>query len=193
MRRSAAETREHVLAVTHELFYRRGIRAVGVDRIASESSVGPTTLYRLFPSKDVLVAAYVRRADRLYRAWFTPAAATDGRSARQRILAVFDALGEHLVPATRRGCPFHLVLAEFPDPQLAAHRLAVAHERWVRHRFHDLTAELAREADVADPAALADHLTLVAEGALAMVAFLEPGATARAARSLVLRLLPPEP
>ena len=55
----AAETREHVLAVAHELFYWHGIRATGVDAIAAEAEVAPTTLYRLFASKDDLIAAYI--------------------------------------------------------------------------------------------------------------------------------------
>ena len=53
-RRTAAETREHVLAVAHELFYWHGIRATGVDAIAAEAKVTPATLYRLFASKDDL-------------------------------------------------------------------------------------------------------------------------------------------
>lgn len=61
MPRSAADTREHVLEVARELFYWHGIRATGVDRIATEADVSPTTLYRLFTSKDDLVAAYVER------------------------------------------------------------------------------------------------------------------------------------
>jgi AcrR family transcriptional regulator len=63
--RSAAQTREHVLGVAHELFYWHGIRATGVDRVAAEAAVAPTTLYRLFASKDDLIAAYIARASLL--------------------------------------------------------------------------------------------------------------------------------
>jgi AcrR family transcriptional regulator len=66
-RRTAAQTREHVLAIANELFYWHGIRATGIDAVAAEAGVAPTTLYRLFASKDDLIAAYVERADRLYR------------------------------------------------------------------------------------------------------------------------------
>ena len=72
-RRSADETRAHVLAVAHELFYWQGIRAIGVDRIAAEAEIAPTTLYRLFASKDDLIAAYVERAHEAYREWFRTA------------------------------------------------------------------------------------------------------------------------
>src|SRR5690242_11999150 len=70
MPRSSAETREHVLGVAHELFYWHGIRATGVDRVAVAAGVAPTTLYRLFASKDDLIGAYIERADGLYREWF---------------------------------------------------------------------------------------------------------------------------
>ena len=82
MPRSSAETREHVLGVAHELFYWHGIRATGVDRVASAAGVAPTTLYRLFTSKDDLVAAYIERADRLYREWFDASAAVGGPDPR---------------------------------------------------------------------------------------------------------------
>ena len=72
-RRSSAQTRERVLDVTHELFYWHGIHATGVDAVASVAEVAPTTLYRLFGSKDGLVAAYVERAGAVYREWFDQA------------------------------------------------------------------------------------------------------------------------
>jgi len=115
-RRSSAATREHVLAVAHELFYWQGIRATGVDRVAAEAGVGPTTLYRLFASKDDLVAAYVARNDAGYRAWLREVTAPEAGSPRERILGLFDALLEQVQPELCRGCPFLMALAEFPDP-----------------------------------------------------------------------------
>jgi len=106
MPRSSAETREHVLGVAHELFYWHGIRATGVDRVAVAAGVAPTTLYRLFASKDDLIGAYIERADRLYRDWFDAAAAAGGPDPRRQILAVFDALDEQVQPQHCRGCPF---------------------------------------------------------------------------------------
>src|SRR5882724_4029289 len=154
MRRTAAESREHVLAVAHELFYWEGIRATGVDRIAQQAGVAPTTLYRLFASKDDLVAAYVDRAHEGYREWFAEAVASGGDDPRQRIFALFDALTEQVQPGRCRGCPFLMALAEFPDPQSAPHRNAVAMKTWVRARI----GELAAAVSATGPATLADHL-----------------------------------
>jgi len=60
-RRPAAETRQHILDVAEELFYWQGIHATGIDRIVVEAEVAPTTLYRLFGSKDDLMVAFVIR------------------------------------------------------------------------------------------------------------------------------------
>ncbi|MCM3921165.1 TetR/AcrR family transcriptional regulator [Frankia sp. AiPs1] len=211
-RRSAAETREHVLAVAHELFYWQGIRATGVDTLAARAGVAPTTLYRLFAAKDDLVAAYVERAGALYRQWFTDAAQAGGTSPRARILAVFDALVDQTRPDRCRGCPFLMALAEIPDPQAPAHRHAVAAKAWVRDQFAAMTAALAApgthatpaDADPtthgadpathgADPASgsreLADRLVLIMEGVYASVAALGADGPAQHARDLVRFLL----
>src|SRR3954449_7344012 len=111
-RRTAAQTREHVLAVAHELFFRHGIPRPGVDAIAAAAGVAPTTLYRLFASKDDLIAAYIERADRLYQEWFTGVVEAAGADPRARILALFDALAEQVQPHQCRGCPFLMALAE---------------------------------------------------------------------------------
>jgi AcrR family transcriptional regulator len=184
-RRSSAETREHVLQVTHDLFYWQGIRAVGVDRIAAEAGVAPTTLYRLFASKDDLVAAYVERADREYREWFD--GATSGDSPRERILSLFDELAVQTQPDRCRGCPFQMALTEFPDPAIAAHRNAAANKAWVRERLGELTGELA----VADPEALADRLALLMEGVYASVQALGSEGPSREARAFAEAILPP--
>jgi len=188
-RRTAAQTREHVLEVAHELFYWNGIRVTGVDSIAAAARVAPTTLYRLFASKDDLVAAYVERADRLYREWMTEATAPDVGSPRERILALFDALDEQVQPQRCRGCPFLMALGEFPDPRLPAHARAVATKAWVQGRLRELTDALAAAEPVRDPEALADQLAIVMEGVYASAQALGADGPARRARAIAETLM----
>jgi AcrR family transcriptional regulator len=190
MRRSAADTREHVLQVAHELFYWHGIRATGIDRVAAAADVAPPTLYRLFASKDDLIAAYVERADRLYREWFNGAALAGGPDPREQILAVFAALSEQVQPHQCRGCPFLMALAEFPSPDHPAHRRAVTMKTWVRHRLSELTSELARTSRITDPAELADQLALIMEGVYASAQALGANGPAERAQAFVKSLLP---
>jgi AcrR family transcriptional regulator len=176
-----------VLSVADELFYWRGIRGTGVDVVAAEAQVAPTTLYRLFASKDDLVAAYVERADRRYRARFVKVLDDAGPSPRAKILAIFDALIAETDPELCRGCLFQLVLAETPDKDSPAHQGAVALKVWVREQFGLLTAAL-QPANQA-PQVLADDLMLVMEGVYGSMGSLAELRPAERARRLVERLL----
>jgi AcrR family transcriptional regulator len=163
-RRSAAETREHILAIAADLFYWEGIRATGVDTVAARAEVAPTTLYRLFASKDDLVAAYVDRCSASYRERLTAASSPASGAPRERILAVFDAFAAEALSASCRGCPFLMVLAEFPDPHHPAHVGAVTHKAWIRDLFGGLVSDVHAQTPITDPAGVAEQLSLIADG-----------------------------
>jgi len=189
-RRPAAETRERVLDVAHELFYWSGIRATGVDTIAAQAEVAPTALYRLFPSKDALVAAYMERAEQRYRDWFDGVTVDDGRTAAERIVASFAALSHQVRPEVCRGCPFLMALTELPDPDLDAHKSAVRLKEWVRGRFKRLAkAHAAHCSSKVDATLLADHLILLFEGVYASVQALGAEGPAKRARQLAASLV----
>jgi AcrR family transcriptional regulator len=189
-RRPAAETREHVLDVAHELFYWNGIRATGIDKVALEAGVAPTALYRLFSSKDALVAAYIERAEQRYRDWFDRVSADDGRSAAERVVALFDALSQQVKPELCRGCPFLMALTELPDRDMDAHKSSVRLKEWVRGRFKQLAkAHVASCASKPDAALLADHLTLLFEGVYASVQALGDEGPAKRARPIAASLV----
>lgn len=185
LRRTSAETRQHILDVAAGLFYWDGIRATGIDRIATEAGVAPPTLYRVFGSKEALVAAYLDSCGRAYRDALETATAADGRAPRERLLALFDAQAAAVLPELCRGCPFLMALAEFPDSASAPHAGAVATKAWVR----GLLASLAAELGVPAPAALADQLALVVEGVYASVQALGvdgPTAQARSTAEILI-------
>ena len=82
-----------------------------------------------------------------------------------------------------------MALAEFPDPAHPAHRAAVAMKAWVRQRFGQLTAQLARDGRTARPELLADQISLVMEGTYASAQALTAAGPARHARTVVESLL----
>src|ERR1700744_1583292 len=54
---------ERIRQTAQELFYREGIRAVGVDEIVTRAGVTKPSLYRSYASKDELAAEYLRDYD----------------------------------------------------------------------------------------------------------------------------------
>ncbi len=188
-RRTSTETREHILTVAATLFYADGIRATGVDTVASRAEVAPTTLYRLFDSKDDLVAAYVERCSSRYKAVLATAMSSAASSPRGKLLAIIDVFADEVQSPACRGCPFLMVLAEFPDPNSAAHAKAIAHKAWLRDLFHELVGELALTTELRDAESLADGLALLAEGMYGSVQALGPSGPAAYGRSCAEALI----
>jgi AcrR family transcriptional regulator len=183
-RRPASETREHVLAVAHDLFYVDGIRQTGVDRVVAAAGIGPTTLYRLFGSKDGLVTAYVEREAAAYRQWM--AELIDDQSPRDGLRAFMRGVADQIEGSHCRGCPFQLALAEIPDPAHPAHRAVVALKRQVRDALRDL----ASRAGASDAGATGDRLMLLAEGSYAAARSLDSAAISARAVDAALACLP---
>ncbi|MFD7510146.1 TetR/AcrR family transcriptional regulator [Streptomyces sp. NPDC059853] len=150
-----------IVAAAEELFYHRGITAVGVDLIAEHSGVTKRTLYNRFGSKDRLVAAYLEERDRRWRALVRTAVDACDTPA-EAVTAPFEALRIWSTTNTR-GCAFINALAELPDPAHPAHHVAAEQKHWLLGLFE----ELARAAGCPEPRALALQLLVLHEGALA--------------------------
>jgi AcrR family transcriptional regulator len=185
MRRTAAETREHILEVATRLFYWQGIRATGVDKIAAEAGVSPNVLYRAFATKDDLIAAYVTRTTDAGKVRLNAAIEAAGPDARARILAMFDTLAEDIRPDVFRGCACMMTMAEFPNPDLPAHQGAVSTKQWVRAKL----GELAEQLGVADPKTLADQLSIIWEGTNTTAQALGADGPPTSTRPLVVAIL----
>jgi AcrR family transcriptional regulator len=153
-----------------------------MDEIRSASGVSLKRLYQLFPSKEDLVQAYLRRRDVRWRrelAAYTEAQATP----RERILTVFDWLYDWFGEPDFRGCAFSNSFGELGATSPAVAETARAH----KESFFLYLADLTAAAD--EPTWLADHLALLAEGAIATAAITgspEPARRAREAARLLL-------
>ncbi|MGN9777584.1 TetR/AcrR family transcriptional regulator [Micromonospora sp. H33] len=176
--------RERILRTADELFYRHGLRGVGVDRVIAESGVAKATLYGNFPSKDQLAAEYLRRRDRAWTDSLKQAAAAGGTDPAAQLSAMFDALNSLYRSEDFQGCAFFQAMME-SEPGTPQYEVAVNHKRAVRQWVQDLAA--AAGAD--DPARLAQQLTLLIDGALVAARVeKDPGlatAAAEAARALI--------
>lgn len=149
-----------VLDAASTLFYQHGIHAVGVEAIAAEAGVTKSTLYDRFESKDNLVVAYLHQR---HESWWARLEQRIADAEHPRVLAMFDAYAEELLPA-QRGCAFLNAAGELPadHPAFAVIR---EHKRSVKTRL--LTLLNAELPEIENAEALAEHLFLLLEGAVA--------------------------
>lgn len=160
--RPRTEAAGRILQAASELFYRDGIRAVGVDAIAGESGATKMTLYKHFGSKDRLVAAYLHARDDRWRDWVLRYVGARAGGPVERVLAVFDALGDWLESQDGiRGCAFVNASVEVADPNHPAQVVIEDQKRWM----HGYLKQLADEAGAGEPDKLADQLLMLVEGA----------------------------
>ena len=104
---------DRILATAYELFSRRGIRAVGVNELISESGVSKATFYRHFPSKDALVLAFLELRDQVWTVDLIVAEARKrGTTPEEQLLAVFDVFGDWFQRDDFEACSFINVLLE---------------------------------------------------------------------------------
>lgn len=110
--------RERILRTAHELFYRDGIRATGIDRVIEQAGVTKVTFYRHFPSKSDLILAFLDYRHRLWMDWFTEALKRHGTG----LSALVPTLAEWFGAPAFRGCAFINAVAELggSQPEVAA-------------------------------------------------------------------------
>jgi AcrR family transcriptional regulator len=170
--------RQRILDTAAELFYRDGINATGVERLAAESSVSKRTLYQHFPSKTAVVEEYLRGIEQtVVDATLNGPDASD-QTPRERLLAVFEAPPARGGPL--RGCPFHNAAVEAAGTMPGIQEIVRASKR----SFIDRLTELAIQAGAADPQLLGNELGVLYEGAAALATSLNdrsPWMPARAA------------
>lgn len=154
--------RERILAAACDLFYRQGIRAVGVEAIAEAAGTNKMTLYRHFPSKDELVAEYLRRLWAEKNATWRKLADEHPGDAMAQLHAWLQIAAEQVTDPASRGCAIANAAVELPEKN---HPARCVIEQCKRNS-HDRLAELCRAAKIAQPELLADQLFMLLEGAL---------------------------
>ena len=161
---------ERIMQAADRLFYRKGIRAVGVDLVAAEAGISKRSLYDTFPSKDALIAAYLRQR-------MQPLPASDLPPAGQ-VLALFDQLHAAFANGDFRGCPFVNAVTELAEDCEEARRIALDYKEERRRHVVSLVAS----GGASEPDALASQIALLFEGAIASMLVRQDPAVAMQAR-----------
>jgi AcrR family transcriptional regulator len=151
--------RDRILGSARDLFYRHGIRAVGVDAITSEAGTNKMSFYRSFTSKDELIAEYLREQERDSWAWWDEVVSAHRGDARAQVDALFEAQLKRMCVCDSRGCALANAATEITADSPA--RPVLEHYKHeMRRRFRQLARDMrARKADV-----LGDSLMLLWEG-----------------------------
>jgi AcrR family transcriptional regulator len=153
--------RERLLAVAAELFYRHGIRAVGVEAIAQAAGTNKMTLYRHFASKDELVAEYLRQSAQAAGACWERFEKAHPGDALAQVRAWFVEMADHVADAGGRGCALANAAVELPEKDHPARRVIEDFKIAQRQRL----IGLCQAAGFDEPELLADELNLLLEGA----------------------------
>jgi AcrR family transcriptional regulator len=152
--------RDRIMQTAKDLFYCRGIRAVGVDTIASEAGTNKMSFYRSFASKDELVAEYLRGEEREGWAWWDETVAEHVGNPRAQVEALFDVLVTNACREGSRGCALANAAVEITEPDHPARPIVEQYKAEMRRRFR----QLAHEMGAREPNALGDALMLLWEG-----------------------------
>lgn len=175
--------RDRVLHDAGDLFYREGINATGVNRVAEQLGVSKRTLYELFGSKDALVAEALRLLDVPSREQFTAGAEALSEDPVVQLAGIFTVVERWTGTDGFRGCPFLNAAAELADPDHPVHPVVHEHKEqlrlWMERR--------AREGRLRRPKALSQQLMLLLDGQLSQAAVgpLGHGVAREAAAALI--------
>lgn len=164
MRKSRARgtARERLLAAAYELFQAKGIKSVGIDAIIARAGVARMTFYRCFRSKNDLIHAFLDdREKRWSVGWLEDGVLRRAKTARERLLAIFDLYDEWFHRQDYEACSFIKVLME-DGPSGAYAKAAARHMAHIR-RFVE---RLAAQAEITDAEQFARAWHMLMQGSV---------------------------
>jgi AcrR family transcriptional regulator len=164
---------QRIFEAARELFYRQGIRAVGVEAIVAAAGTTKMTLYRNYSSKDELLAEILKAQDQEFWAWWDSVTDPLAGQPRKQIEALFSSFEELACDSgSCRGCPIANAAVEIIDDDNPARKIIKYHHQEMRRRL----CELARNMNARDPEGLGDALFLLMGGSfLSLLVFDDAG------------------
>ena len=177
--------RERILATASDLFYREGIRAIGVDTIVERSGVSKTSLYRQFESKDALITAVAAEQDRLFWVWWDRIEKQHAKDPRALLGALLSEIARRIGRPAYRGCPFLNLATEFPDDNHPGRVVARGNKEEMRARLVVILGKLG----AGDPNRVATQIGLIINGAYVTGLMAEPAHLRRDIVDAAMKLL----
>lgn len=186
MRGNPVETKQRILTAAAKLFYAKGVRAVGVDSIASEAGITKRTLYHHFDCKDTLIAAYLEAQNEPVLAALIKSITRVSGTITEQIEGLFLTFGKQAENSAWHGCPFARAVSELREFEndavagiAAKHKLAF--EEWLSDHLSSN--------DVDEAELVARQLTILVDGAITQLLIHRNPSYATAAASAAVALI----
>ena len=158
----SASKRTMLIEKALETYYRGGFQAVGMDRLARETGISKTSMYKHFRTKEELILEVLKLRDENFRNWFVRRIDELADTPATQLLAIFDVLGEWFHEEGFLSCMFIRASSEYPNPDHPIHMSSAKHKRLLL----TYVIGLAEQAGIPDPGQLARQLMLLKEGAI---------------------------
>jgi AcrR family transcriptional regulator len=137
--------RERIVEAAQSLFYREGIRGVGVEAIAEAANTNKMAIYRHFATKDDLVTHWlVSVANEYEQMWAHWEDLYPGDPVSQ-LKALVQAVVRRLRSTGNRGCALANSLVELPDKHHPARKVIDQHKNAQVRRIQALCGEAGLE------------------------------------------------
>lgn len=182
--RRKSEPRERLLRTATEVFYAKGIHAVGIEEIVERAQITRSTLYRHFPGKEDLVVAYLEAASQFERASIASILTLE-QSPEDAVRSVAEAIVGQIKNPVFRGCAFLNAAAEYPDVEHPVHKAILDHRAW----FAELARSLFRPVFDHGWAESAELFVLLRDGAMMAGCLADPDQVSRVFLNGVERVL----
>lgn len=160
----SASKRDELVQNALKAFYAGGFHAIGMDRLAKETGVSKTAIYKHFRTKDDLILATLRLRDEQFRNWLVRRVEAIADDPRDRLLAIFTALGEWFEEPEFKSCMFIKASSEYQDRDDPIHQTSAEHKTLLKNYFTQLT----RAAALENAEDVARQLLILKEGAIVL-------------------------
>jgi AcrR family transcriptional regulator len=183
--KATSEARERILETADRLFYRDGLRAVGIDRIIAEAEVAKMSLYKHFASKDDLILAVLKYREEKILEFFGSAMERHGKRTKDKLRTFFAALKDWFESPGFRGCAFQNAAVELADAKHPGSHFVRDHKR----RFQGFLAGLVEESLGKAATKVAPAVGLLVEGAIVTAVIQGSPAAVDVARDAAMKLV----
>jgi len=177
--------RDELVQKALKAFYRNGFHATGMDKLVEDTGISKTSMYKHFRTKEDLILAVLRLRDEQFRNWLYRRIEELADTPKEQLIAMFDALEEWFAEPGYKGCMFIKASSEYQEASHPIHKQAADHKRLLERHMSDL----AKNAGLDDPNAIARQLLLLKEGAIVTAHLGHSDHPAQEAKAAALKLL----